>query len=94
MGVTNRCCFWALVFAVLCSLTWSGLAMAQHVERISLEDLRSRLGQEDLVLLDVRTRRDWKTSDVKIKGALRPTGDIVQWAEDYPRDTPLVLYCD
>jgi rhodanese-related sulfurtransferase len=46
-----------------------------------------------VVVVDVRTGRDWKSSEFKIKGAVRYENDIVKWASTYDKDTTLVLYC-
>ncbi len=70
------------------------LVFAFDVPRMSSEDLRDKLGQEGLVVVDVRTGRDWKSSEFKIKGAVRAeTTEIVKWASAYGKDTTLVLYC-
>lgn len=69
------------------------LAFGLDVERMSKEELRDTLGQEGLVVVDVRTGRDWKSSEFKIKGAVRLEGDIVKWASQYDKETTLVLYC-
>ncbi len=69
------------------------LAFALDVEKMSKDELRGKLAQEGLVVVDVRTGRDWKSSEFKIKGAVRPEADIVKWAAQYDKETTLVLYC-
>ncbi len=86
------------VLAAALSLTvvgvLTGSAIAAEVPTITKEDLRAKLGDPNLVVLDVRQGRDWKTSDVKIKGAVRENpGDIAGWAGKYPKNKTLVLYC-
>lgn len=62
------------------------------VTRISKEELRERMSQ--IVVLDVRSEKDWKKSDSKIRGAIRETpGEEGRWVEQYPLDRTYVLYC-
>ena len=69
-------------------------AFGQDVQRMTKEQLRGKLGQDNVVAVDVRTGRDWKSSEFKIKGAARAdSSDIVKWASSYDKDTTLVLYC-
>ncbi|UCF85519.1 MAG: hypothetical protein JSV50_07765 [Desulfobacteraceae bacterium] len=78
--------------AILCVLAQS--AIAAEVPRMTKEELKSRLDDPDVVIVDVRIGKDWKGSEFKIKGAVRedPT-DFSTWAEKYPKDKTLVLYC-
>jgi rhodanese-related sulfurtransferase len=62
--------------------------------RISTEELKTMLGSADLVLLDARTGRDWKKSDIKIVGSVRINPkDVNSWAGDYGKEQKIVLYC-
>jgi hypothetical protein len=71
----------------------SSIALAD-APRMSIEELRSRLGDNDIVVIDVRTGRDWERSDSKIRGAVREDPrDVTSWARKYPREKTLVLYC-
>jgi hypothetical protein len=71
------------------------MAGAAEVPRMSKEELKSMLGNPDLVIIDVRLNSDWKKSKTKIQGASRedPGGDVKSWAEKYSKDKTLVLYC-
>lgn len=80
-----------MVVLFFCLLTTSAFGL--DVNRMSTEELRGKLGQEGVVVVDVRTGRDWKSSEFKIKGAVRYQGDIVKWAAQYAKNTTLVLYC-
>jgi rhodanese-related sulfurtransferase len=67
---------------------------AEDVPRISTEELNNTLENSDLVLLDVRTERDWNKSDIKIIGAIRvDPDDIKSWAGNYSKDQMIVAYC-
>lgn len=62
--------------------------------RIGKDDLRSMLGSPDVVVIDVRTEKEWKKSDKKILGATwEDAEEIPAWADKYPKDKTIVLYC-
>jgi rhodanese-related sulfurtransferase len=67
---------------------------ADNVPRMSIEQLNEILDNPNLVLLDVRTEKDWGKSDRKIVGAVRvDPNDVDSWADDYTKDQRIVLYC-
>ena len=71
------------------------IALAKEAPRISKEELKSMLGNPDLIIIDVRTDSDWEKSQSKIQGALRedPEQATKSWAEKYAKDKTMVLYC-
>ncbi len=76
--------FFALATAVI----------AGDVPRMSIEDLKAKLGDPDVVVLDVRSEADWNASKSKIQGALRQLpSNTKAWAEKHDKDKTLVLYC-
>ena len=77
---------------ILLALTATSL-FAASVPRMDKDELKSLLGSEKLVILDVRLGNDWSTSEFKIKGALRVDGDDLSVAKKYPKDNIMVLYC-
>lgn len=69
-------------------------AHASTVELMSIETLAQILDNPDVVILDVRTGRDWKSSTKKIQGAQRAEpGDFSIWSTKYAKDKKIVLYC-
>ena len=69
-------------------------AIAGSVGMMEVEELKTMLGSDDLVVLDVRAGRDWSTSEFKIPGAIRASGDdFATWGNQYPKDRKIVLYC-
>ncbi len=66
---------------------------AASVPIMDKDELKSLLGSENLVILDVRTGRDWSTSEFKIKDALRVDGRDLSVATTYPKDNTFVFYC-
>lgn len=82
-----------LLVAVLLLSLCSG-AVAASVPRISSDELKSRLGEANLVILDVRSNWDWGQSGRQIVGSERVNpAAAVQWADRYPKDKVIVLYC-
>ena len=78
---------------------WVGAALitangADDPPRMTKEELKERLGDPDLVILDVRAGGSWTESKTKIKGAVRedPTG-LQSWVQKYPKNKRLVFYC-
>ena len=65
------------------------------VPRITAQELKAKIDKgDDLVVVDVRTGKDYADSRIKIKGAVRIP--IVQMEERYkelPKDKEIVLYC-
>jgi rhodanese-related sulfurtransferase len=69
-------------------------ALAGDVRLMTSTELQNMLGSKELVVLDVRSGRDWSTSDLKITGAIRANGDdFDSWANSYPKEKKIVLYC-
>jgi len=80
------------VFVVLIACT--NMQGANDVPRISKDEMKSKLGSPDVVLLDVRAKHDWERSDEKITGAIRMDPQTVDnWADTLPKDKEIILYC-
>ncbi len=72
----------------------TSLLHASEVPTISKDELKAQLDTGKTIVLDVRSGRDWSSSEFKIKGAIRAAGeDIAKWSKSYPKDQKLVLYC-
>jgi hypothetical protein len=66
---------------------------AVDVPRITKEELRSMLGNPNMVIVDVRGAKQWEASRSKIRGAVWEDPENVEsWADKYPKDKTLVLY--
>ena len=67
---------------------------AAGAPRITVEELNARLGEPDVIIIDVRRAGHWKGSDQKIPGAVREDPkDVEVWVGKYAHDKTLVLYC-
>lgn len=72
-----------------------GISAAAEVPKISTVELNAMLNNPDLVIIDVRRERDWKSSSLKIRGAVwEDFLEVDTWAQKYPKDKTIVLYCD
>jgi len=88
-----------IVIALAVSFILAGCAekwtFQLKVPRMTKEELKSLLGNPDVIILDVRESGDWKESKWKIPGAVREDSekDLNTWADRYPKDKTLVFYC-
>ncbi len=86
----------AVVLTASLILSWVFViaVSAEDVPRITQEELKARLGDLNLIVIDVRANVDWVGSSMKIKGAIREDPRKVSaWMDKYPKDKPLVFYC-
>lgn len=68
-------------------------ARAVEVPRISIDELRTMLGNPEVLIIDVRAPGSWEASERKISGAVREEPkDVESWAEKYRKDMTVVLY--
>ena len=79
-------------FLVLALFVASPLS-AGSVATMDKDELKAKLGADNLVVLDVRSGRDWSTSEFLIQGAIRIDGGDLSPAENFPKDSTFVLYC-
>ncbi|MCI5124069.1 MAG: hypothetical protein D3925_06230 [Candidatus Electrothrix sp. AR5] len=83
-----------LFLVTLFLFTGSLAAVAAEVPRMSQEELKAQLGSGEIVIMDTRSGKDWKSSEFKIKGALRtPAKTVDEWLSSIPTDKKLVIYC-
>jgi hypothetical protein len=80
-----------LIMALLVTTITPG--QAQEVKRMTVEKLRERLAEPNLVVIDVRSGSDWTGSKEMIKGARREEPGKLDWAAKYTPGQILVLYC-
>lgn len=64
-------------------------------EEITIHEVRERLERgEEIVILDVRSKKEWEESPSKIPGALRtPVTEVERLLESIPQDRTVVAYC-
>jgi hypothetical protein len=66
----------------------------EAIPRLTKEELKPMLGNQNVIIIDVRINQHWGASKEKIVGAFResPTKDIRTWAGKYPKNKIIVLY--
>ena len=75
-------------------LLWAAGGGVADVPKISTSQLRTMLGNTDVVIIDVRATHDWEGDTTKIKGAVREEpAQVAQWAAKYAKDKTIILYC-
>ena len=75
-----------------------GLAIPPAAEAgvglMTKEQLKTMLDDPNLVILDVRSGKDWKSSEFKIQGAQHTEPKAyADWVGTYPKNKKYVLYC-
>ncbi len=86
--------FFFILLAVVAAWFEVSSAASVEVPRISVEETKALLGNPDVIIIDVRTAKSWWRSPTKILNAVREEpGAVEKWAEKYPKDKTLILYC-
>ena len=85
------------VLTVLLALAFMALfakaGVADEVSSITKEELRAILGNPDVIILDVRSEKQWTTSPKKILGAVYEDHTAVtSWSHNYLKDKTIVTY--
>ena len=63
------------------------------VPRITKEELMEKLADPEVIILDVRPEQQWKSTKLKIVGAIHEDPIAIEsWAGKYPKDKTIVLY--
>ncbi len=69
-------------------------SFAKGVPKITKEELQKIISDTDVVIIDVRKGKDWKSSEFKIKGSIRENPKKLEaWIDKYSKDKKIVLYC-
>ena len=63
------------------------------VPRITKDQLMEKLADPEVIILDVRPEQQWKSTKLKIVGAIHEDPIAIEsWAGKYPKDKTIVLY--
>jgi len=90
----TRAALLAILGVIAVFMACTNVQSAKDAPRISKEELKVKLGSPDLVLIDVRSRKDWDMSDDKITGAIRMDPEAFEdWAGTLAKEMEIVLYC-
>ena len=92
--ISKKHIFSLLMVLLSCNLLLVFAVASADAPRMSKEELKGRLGDKDIVVIDVRTGYDWEKSNSKIRGAVREDPqDTASWAKKYTKEKTIVLYC-
>jgi rhodanese-related sulfurtransferase len=69
-------------------------ASTADIPRITKDGLKARMGEANMIIIDVRLADDWDKSEEEIAGSVHHDPDAVEsWSGAYSPDQILVLYC-
>ncbi len=88
--IRSKFTLWLLAFLIL--MFTASFAGAGDFTVMSKDQLKAELANPDVIVVDVRTPRDWDSSQWKIQGARRESPAQASMA-GYPKDKTLVFYC-
>jgi len=89
------CILLTLVFTFGCHHRIKSIKQVEHIPRITKAELKQKLGDPAVSIIDVRYSTNWKKSDRLIAGAVREEPmEVGAWIHKYPKDQMIVLYCD
>lgn len=84
----------ALVFPSAAISSPKDRDVAGDAPRITMEELKSMLGDPNLVIIDSLVGDQWETVAQKLPGAVHEDPeDVDSWADKYPKDKTIVTYC-
>jgi rhodanese-related sulfurtransferase len=88
--------FWTIIISAsifVLAGCFQNVTLDKSVPRVTKEELKSMLGNPEVIVVDVRLSDEWKKSEWKIKSAVREDPEeFKSWADHYPRDKALVFY--
>ena len=84
---------YALLLVPAILLMAVSVASAADINWISKDELKALIGDPSTIIIDARLGYDWRSSDAKIKGAVRANPMYVEeWTYKYAKDNHLVFY--
>ena len=84
----------SITIAAVVLLAPIATVFGKEIPLMTKEELKPIINNADVVIIDVRSGRDWSSSEFKIQGAIRvDKQNMSEVAGNYPKDKKLVLYC-
>jgi rhodanese-related sulfurtransferase len=85
------------MYAILIMMTFllsiNQALAADQVELMSIQELKAKLKDGNLLIVDVRPKYQWDKSEYKIPGAVNEDSfEVDQWAKFYSQDMTVVIY--
>ena len=82
------------LLAILLFFSVPNAFCAEGVLKMTKEELKAVIDNPDVVIVDVRSGRDWKSTESKIKNAVREEPyKADSWGDSYDKNKTYVLYC-
>ena len=92
--IGKRWMIFLLAVGVAVGSVATAISGTEDVPRMDKETLKGMLDNSDVLIVDVRTGKDWDASEFKIKNAKRmDPGEVDSWKGQLRKDKTLVLYC-
>jgi len=83
----------SLILSLVTFFLLSGCVVTK-LQKISVDALNNQMDNANVTIIDVRQGGDWQKSQFKIKGAVRENPySAASWADKYPKNRKIVLYC-
>ena len=83
----------AAVLSLILGCVSERVRRTADIPRITIEQLKSMVGSQDVIIIDVRTKEQWTYSNRRIPGAAYGNpNDVESWAGKYPKGKTVVLY--
>ena len=92
--ITARVLFhFALLAGLAINVDPTDASSSGDIPFISIAELKAKLGEPSVVVLDVRIPKHIAASRFKVKGAIWVNpNEIDQWVHSFPKDSTYVLY--
>ena len=94
--MTNKRCIKLplALLAILFICTALSAHAANDIPRMTKEELVKKMDSNSVIVVDVRSGRDWKSSEFMIHKAVREDpGQVASWTSKYAKDKTIVAYC-
>lgn len=93
MTLWRRAAMAVLAVSVGLGCATNGPTESGDIPIMTKEQLKTRLGDANLTIVDVRLPKDYNNSSRKIRGAVRENPMDVNFWSPYPKERVIVLYC-
>jgi len=90
---------WRWICSLFITITMLNLPLAIHaadnIRMIKAQELKGRIDKgEDILIIDIRTGKEYEESHFRIKGAIRISiVSLEDRIKELPTDRPIIFYC-
>lgn len=84
----------AMTAAVCALLLLSAATAFAEVASVTIDELKAKLGDPSVIIVDSRSGSDWRGSEFKIQGVVRgETVSVAEWAAELEKTKEIIVYC-